>query len=419
MFERIGLTPQGYAGLNLPDDFGGARVMGTMDDHCNPVPIVEPVVPPTSGGKSGGTEKNETPATPAPVAPPRNEGDDGIVIGGEDTADDDSNVDTTVDGADAGMGETDGNEPKAGGGESDEDTDKPHKHIHDSNLSTDEQTAEPDKQVITDNTVADNDGASVPEEKKTVNDKEKEDSVVGEKTELPVEIVENHITVDRDKVREKQLFSEPTFGKSTVMTESSAKGAAQMWVAITQPISSLIIGFPRKDGTNLSSTAQNYADNLEKAGVLSMTNYYRSSETTEMRTTDEGSERGAFRHALWQALITSKLNARTATRVANAHENNRKMDELRPPFATMADADTYADQLNNVIGRDIGRKNRFAGRKKLAGLTLDEFYNNGLYTVFQNEDGSFDVQLTTLSEEAYNKGVLELDTLNRFGSKRR
>ena len=31
MFERIGLTPQGYAGLNLPDDFGGARVMGAMD----------------------------------------------------------------------------------------------------------------------------------------------------------------------------------------------------------------------------------------------------------------------------------------------------------------------------------------------------------------------------------------------------
>ena len=404
MFEKIGLTPHGYAGLSLPDDFGGASVMGAMDDHCNPVPIVEPVVPPTTGGNSGGGEENETPATPAPVAPPRNEGDDGIVIGGEDTADDDSNVDTTADGADAGMGETDGDEPKTGGGESNEDTDKPHKH---------------NKQVITDKTVADNDGASVPEEKKTVNDQKKEDSVVGEKTELPVEIVENHITVDRDKVREKQLFSEPTFGKSTVMTESSAKGAAQMWVAITQPISSLIIGFPHENGTNLSSTAQNYAKNLKDAGVLSMTKYYRSSETTEMSKTDEGSERGAFRHVLWQALITSKLSARTATRIANAHENNRKMDELRPPFATMADADTYADQLNNVIGRDIGKNNRFAGRKKLAGLTLDEFYNNGLYTVFQNEDDSFDVHLTTLSEEAYNKGVLELDTLNRFGSKRR
>ena len=317
------------------------------------------------------------------------------------------------------MGETDGDEPKTGGGESNEDTDKPHKHIHDSNLSPGEQTAEPDKQVITDKTVADNDGASVPEEKKTVNDKKKEDSVIGEKTELPVEIVENHITVDRDKVREKQLFSEPTFGKSTVMTESSAKGAAQMWVAITQPISSLIIGFPHENGTNLSSTAQNYADNLKKAGVLSMTNYYNSQGEGKTSPTDEGSERGAFRHALWQALITSKLNARTATRIANAHENNRKMDELCPPFATMADADTYADQLNNVIGRDIGRKNKFAGRKKLAGLTLDEFYNNGLYTVFQNEDGSFDVHLTTLSEAAYNKGVLELDTLNRFGSKRR
>lgn len=114
--------------------------MGAMDDHCNPVPLVEPVVPPTTGGNSGGTEKNETPATPAPVAPPRNEGDDGIVIGGEDTADDDSNVDTTVDGADAGMGETDGDEPKTGGGNSNEDknSDDMNGHPHNGHIGADD-----------------------------------------------------------------------------------------------------------------------------------------------------------------------------------------------------------------------------------------------------------------------------------------
>ncbi|MEL5719961.1 MAG: hypothetical protein P1P59_02390 [Treponemataceae bacterium] len=103
----------------------------------------------------------------------------------------------------------------------------------------------------------------------------------------------------------------------------------------------------------------------------------------------------------------------------NAHENNKTISDLKPPFKNLEDADTYADQLNNILGRVIALANPEATNNQLAKLALDEFYNSGLYTVSQNENGFFDVCRTTLSKENYNKANIVLEELHSYGLKRK
>lgn len=89
-----------------------------------------------------------------------------------------------------------------------------------------------------------------------------------------------------------------------------------------------------------------------------------------------------------------------------------------PPFKKLADADSYADQLNNIIGRNIGLNNKNSSNKTLAKLVLDRFNKDGLYTVSQNKDGLYDVQLTCLSDDAYKKAISILEKLKDYGLER-
>ncbi len=136
---------------------------------------------------------------------------------------------------------------------------------------------------------------------------------------------------------------------------------------------------------------------------------------------DPCSERGAFRHTLWQATITSYYGSDIATEVGNAHENNPNADLTARNFSSMLDADQVVDLLNNMLGRTIGENNPNCPMNELAGKVLETFYTSGLYTGKLNDDGTWSVSRTTITKEQYDsyKKVLSGLDYNGFNSAER
>jgi RHS repeat-associated protein len=164
---------------------------------------------------------------------------------------------------------------------------------------------------------------------------------------------------------------------------------------LRHPIAAMRIGFGvTKGASDISTNATRFATRGE---VL-----YGS----KRGQTDEGSENGAFRHALWQSTITSEFGNKTAKEAGNAHEENPFAitgSNLKTSFNSLAKADETVDLLNNVIGRVIGEANKGASMDELANLVLDEFKNNGLYTATKDKNGNWNVSKTKLSTEKYDQ----------------
>ena len=55
--------------------------------------------------------------------------------------------------------------------------------------------------------------------------------------------------------------------------------------------------------------------------------------------TMRGSEKGAFRHTIWQAKIASKYGKNIAKQVGNAHENDPYVNLYQRSFKNIDDAD--------------------------------------------------------------------------------
>lgn len=70
--------------------------------------------------------------------------------------------------------------------------------------------------------------------------------------------------------------------------------------------------------------------------------------------------------------------------------------------------------MNNAIGRKLG-KNSNLSNKELALKTLDLFHETGLYTVSKNEDGTYSVRLTKISDSEYYNAYSVLCTKNNQG----
>lgn len=117
--------------------------------------------------------------------------------------------------------------------------------------------------------------------------------------------------------------------------------------------------------------------------------------------TEQGSDVNAFRHALWQAAISSKYGETIAKQAGNAHESGKPADLSTLVYSTLDEADKTVDVLNNEVGRGIGLEHKNVGMKELALLVLDMFSNDGkgLYTVHQNKDGQYVISRTKLDAE--------------------
>ena len=168
------------------------------------------------------------------------------------------------------------------------------------------------------------------------------------------------------------------------------------------PVIGLQLGLPTDGGKHgINSAATNFAIN---SGL--------SKFAFSGAPVDLGSKKGSYRHAVWQAIICAKFGEDIATEVGNSH------DPITPPkqtaYDSFIDADTYCDQINNAIGRGVG-KNSNLSDKDLALKVLDIFHDFGLYTVSQNKDGTYSVGKTKISDSEYERAYSEISKRNNQG----
>ncbi|WP_018675919.1 DUF6973 domain-containing protein [Riemerella columbina] len=130
---------------------------------------------------------------------------------------------------------------------------------------------------------------------------------------------------------------------------------------------------------------------------------------------DEGSERGAFRHVVWQALITKEFGADIALQAGNAHEDNPNIDLSIRIFDRIDEADQTTDLLNNIIGRRIGKRSAVKITNPVEDV-LEEFRNIGLYQSKQDKNtGKWKVTKHKLSEDKYQRYKTRLQQMNYKG----
>jgi len=79
-----------------------------------------------------------------------------------------------------------------------------------------------------------------------------------------------------------------------------------------------------------------------------------------------------------------------------------------------AGADAMADLINNTIGQTIGENNPDASNVDLATAVLNEFKENGMWTVTETETG-YSVTRTTLTHEQYDQALQNLQNLQENG----
>ena len=175
----------------------------------------------------------------------------------------------------------------------------------------------------------------------------------------------------------------------------------QAGYAMQHPIIALRVGAYKERGTNISSIASNFQINIARAANLS--------------SGKEGDLGNAFRHTLWQSIITNKFGERNAMRIGNSHEDNPYVDITQRHFKSMKAADTVIDLLNNIIGRRIGKENKGADNKTLALKVIEEFYKKGLWVGITKDDGSVSIQKETITKKQYDAAVKNISKKNNNG----
>ena len=181
---------------------------------------------------------------------------------------------------------------------------------------------------------------------------------------------------------------------------------AEIGVSVRHPIAALQIGAVERGGTNISTVVGRTARHVAEGGNMSV---------------GPATERNAFRHVLWQATITNRFNAETAENFGNAHEGIRLGEDAVIDFdqslVQNVDAiDDVVDFLNNQIGREIGESlGEDASQIEIARRVLLSQKENGFWTVSRGEDGTFSISRTKITQEQYEKGLEQLNTLDENG----
>ncbi len=137
----------------------------------------------------------------------------------------------------------------------------------------------------------------------------------------------------------------------------------------------------------------------------------------------EGTQVNAFRHTLWQAIITNKYNLEIAIEIGNAHEENPYSVEVISEkyginyvqFETLSLADEAADLLNNIVGRSLGSSIKNYTMKEMAQIVLDYYYSIGLWTAVKMENGYYEIRKLKLSRMKYDNAVLLLSEMDKNG----
>lgn len=176
-----------------------------------------------------------------------------------------------------------------------------------------------------------------------------------------------------------------------------SKDGRTIGFAIRHPFKASTIGSFKSGSNNISTIAVLYANGL---GLKN--------------TGSEGSQVNAFRHVMWQAIITNEYGSSIAHQVGNAHEHNplalTQIEAVNQngivycKLLTLAEADELIDLKNNIIGRRIGSEDSSKNNDKLANIILDEFKNNGLYVAHPIGDtGYYGLDKEKITQQEYDK----------------
>jgi RHS repeat-associated protein len=137
----------------------------------------------------------------------------------------------------------------------------------------------------------------------------------------------------------------------------------------------------------------------------------------------EGTDRNAFRHTVWQAMISYRYGNDIAKRVGYAHEEdplvNRGIEDFHFVwFDTLSLADQSADLKNNELGREIATaygSNASVTDSDFARYALRYFHEKGLWVAVPQYDDTFQIEQKQLSNSEYLKAYNALSPLNRWG----
>lgn len=176
---------------------------------------------------------------------------------------------------------------------------------------------------------------------------------------------------------------------------------------LRHPSAAFNIGTPSRGSTNISTIAVRFSTRI---GL---------SENKQ----HEGSQVNAFRHVLWQSIITKEYGLSVAKQIGAAHEwnpraiNGSNLNLFQP---TLAKADETIDLLNNQIGRIIGLENPNANIQELAMKTLNYYRDFGIYTAepIMDKNGKitgYKIVQNKLNQSQYNKAGSIIMNLNENG----
>ena len=175
---------------------------------------------------------------------------------------------------------------------------------------------------------------------------------------------------------------------------------------VLNPIDAHKIGKAKSGKKNISTTASNFQQNLciKNDGPFSCYEY--------------GDEGNAFRHTLWQSIITSQLGADTAKSAGNAHENYENIKNSLV-YSSIEEADRQCDLRNNEIGRFIALIYPNLNNNELAQMVVSYFYETGLWEIetVQDEYGGYKYKVIQkrITDEQYKKAIKIIQTKNEFG----
>lgn len=183
--------------------------------------------------------------------------------------------------------------------------------------------------------------------------------------------------------------------------------------AARHPTEAIAIGVNTNFYPNITSTVMNFSENLRLPNKLE-----NEMDIADYRNTI-GNAVNAVRHTLWQAAITVRYGTGIAKEAGDAHEENPNANlNTRAFYGDNAFllADQTIDLLNNPIGRDIGNRAPWLSIRGLAYIVLEEFYQNGLYTIERTGEKSWTIVKEKLSFSDYNSAISILNTLDEDGN---
>jgi len=192
--------------------------------------------------------------------------------------------------------------------------------------------------------------------------------------------------------------------------QSRRQKNAEISFLIAHPPTAIAIGQYSEGSNNISTIAANFAIN--------------ATNNTTMTKGGERSDRNAIRHGVWQAMITRDFGKDIASSAGYAHEGFTvpEVGITTQGYSTgvgkASEADSFADLLNNIIGQNIGENNPNATNVGLAVKVIEEFKENGMWTVQETENG-YSITRTKISQEQYEQGITNVQPLRDNGLTRK